>query len=324
MRDVISYIVMKDAFSRIKSFLFDLLFPVECAGCGATGTYLCTGCFAAIPLAESFTCPACGKPSFENAVCASCKKMTALTGLIAAASYDMKIVRRMIIALKYRFVKELAVPLARLLLKALARHNYALFYRKDLVMIPVPLSTRRERWRGFNQAREIAALLSQSLNIPLEEHALRRARSIMPQTETSSREERFENIRGAFALADASRTEGKVAVLVDDVATTLATLSECARVLQKGGAKEVWGMVVAREYASLAHNASDKISFLRNRSTKRKTHARLRHLPRYLFSIPFFFIVILVHRIAASVRSGFCNAEHLAGLSSLARPYNAF
>ncbi len=235
-------------FHTVKIFLLDLLFPIECLGCGIPGTYLCALCFTKIPLQEAFVCPVCAGPSFEHATCTQCTKRTKLDGLIAASFYDAPLLRRLLVAYKYKFVKPLALPLAQLIIKCLALHDYSLFHRNDLVLVPVPLSKRRESWRGFNQAREIAILLAEFLQLPLCDNMLLRTRNTVPQTETTSRKERLENIRGAFRVADPFQVKGKTILLVDDVATSLATLNECARVLKEAGARGVWGLAIAREY----------------------------------------------------------------------------
>jgi competence protein ComFC len=239
---------MAAVFSSVKNFLLDLLFPMECLGCGLAGTYLCAACFSRIPVEESFICPVCLQPSFEGAVCGFCRGKTKLSGVIAASFYDGKLLRRLIFACKYRFVKAIASSMAKLILKRLAAHDFSVFRQSDLVIVPVPLSDRRECWRGFNQAVELAVPVSKALGIPLLGRALKRTRSTSPQAESESRASRFENIRGAFEVEDNAAIANKTVILVDDVATTCATISECARVLKKAGAKEIWGLVVAREY----------------------------------------------------------------------------
>src|SRR3989344_3142287 len=119
-----------------KDFLLDLIFPIECLGCGIYGTYLCAPCFARVPITEAPICPMCNAPSFENTTCKNCKKTTKLNGVIAATLYTVPLVRRLITLLKYRFVKPLAVPMAQLILKHLAEHNSALFARRDTVFVP--------------------------------------------------------------------------------------------------------------------------------------------------------------------------------------------
>ena len=239
---------MFSLFFTAKKFLLDLLFPIVCLGCGVAETYLCAACFAKIPLQESFVCPGWLTPSFENAVCAACRKKVKIDGLIAASFYDSALLRRLIFAYKYKFVKPLAVPLAQLILKAIAAHAYSLFHRGDLVLIATPLSKRRERWRGFNQAGEIARILANTLSLPLAGDVLLRTRDTLPQVETESRQERLDNLAGAFRVADPGIVKNKAILLVDDIATSLATFNECAKILKSSGAREVWGLAVAREY----------------------------------------------------------------------------
>ena len=111
-------------------------------------------------------------------------------------------------------------------------------------VIPVPLHWRRERSRGFNQARELA----RHLGLPVVD-ALVRIRQTSPQVELAA-DKRHTNVRGAFALRrrwprKPLRWAGVTVVLVDDVSTTGATLNECAAVLQEAGA-EVYALTAAR------------------------------------------------------------------------------
>jgi len=158
-------------------------------------------------------------------------------------------VRRLVFACKYRFVRDIAEPLALLMIKSLAEHSYSFLRLKNLAIVPVPLSSGRERWRGFNQSLEIAKQVARVLGVPIAgKEALGRARSATPQVEVEHRADRFKNIRGAFFVQNTDAVTGKVILLIDDVATTLATISECAKVLKDAGAREVWGIVAAREY----------------------------------------------------------------------------
>lgn len=232
----------------VKLFLLDLLFPIECLGCREPQTYLCRRCLATIPLEDSFCCPVCARPSFEGRVCARCRRATPLDGLISASFYDDPLLRRALFCCKYQFVKDLALPLALLLLKRLKQHPFSVLRLGDPVLVGVPLLLRRERWRGFNQALEIARVLAAHLLLPLAGGALVRVRSAPPQARVEEREERFLNVRGVFAIQRSEAISGRAILLVDDVATTLATLSECARVLREAGARQVWGLVVAREH----------------------------------------------------------------------------
>jgi len=230
--------------SFLLNYVLGTVFPKECFGCGRVDTYLCAACFAAIPLMESFVCPACSRPSFENAACASCRKAQALDGLICAAFYDAPVVRRIILAFKYRRIRDLAVPLAYLMLKALSRHPFSILYRSDLVLSSVPLSPRRERQRGFNQTDELARIISSHIRVPYVP-CLKRTRHTASQA-VLTRQDRLQNVRGAFAC-DPAAVKDKAVIVVDDVATTGSTLNAAAEALKHAGAREVWGLVAARE-----------------------------------------------------------------------------
>jgi ComF family protein len=164
-----------------------------------------------------------------------------LAGLISAGSYD-KTLREIIHALKYQGRRSIASHLAH----RMRRNAGGLLVAADFV-VPVPLHWRRQYSRGFNQAREIA----RHLGVPVVD-ALRRSRFTAPQV-TLSADERHANVQGAFVLSrrtllhPAPALEGCSAVVIDDVATTGATLWACAAVLRGAGAREVWGLTAARK-----------------------------------------------------------------------------
>lgn len=115
-------------------------------------------------------------------------------------------------------------------------------------VIPIPLHQSRLRQRGFNQAELIAREMARILNKPLMTKTLARHRPTKPQTEMKLDKERAQNIKDAFSLNPAGQSidlKGQKILLVDDVATTGATLQECAKPLKKLGA-HVYGFALAR------------------------------------------------------------------------------
>jgi len=112
------------------------------------------------------------------------------------------------------------------------------------VIIPVPLHRKRLQWRGFNQSTELSRVLGKRLNRPVLKNGLIRIRHTIPQTRLGMLERRV-NIKDAFA-ADAENVKGKIALVVDDVYTTGATLNECTRTLKHAGAAGVDILVLAR------------------------------------------------------------------------------
>ena len=163
-----------------------------------------------------------------------------MSQLISAGSYDGTL-RDIIHALKYQQRRSIASGLARLMHAA----GKDLLSSADCV-VPVPLHWRREYSRGFNQAREIA----RHLGLPVAD-ALIRSRATTPQVKLSA-EERVANVADAFILKRARfraapDLKGWRVVLIDDVATTGATLEACARVLKMAGATSVYGLTAARK-----------------------------------------------------------------------------
>ncbi len=112
-------------------------------------------------------------------------------------------------------------------------------YRKFQI-VPVPLSRKRRRTRGFNQAAELGRFLSQRLGIPLREQALRRHKDTLPQGSPEV-EDRAENLRAVFTTGRQARLlRGARVLLIDDVVTSGATLRACAEVLcQEAGVTSV-------------------------------------------------------------------------------------
>jgi ComF family protein len=111
------------------------------------------------------------------------------------------------------------------------------------VVIPIPLGKRRIKERGYNQVEMISMPLAEKLGIPYTSKALVRARETRSQVGLSA-EERLQNVNGAFEAR--TKALGKTILLVDDVATTGATLSSGAEALYSAGAEEVFAFTVAR------------------------------------------------------------------------------
>jgi ComF family protein len=141
--------------------------------------------------------------------------------------------------LKYSDERARAVPLGRLMAEKLSDLD-----RHDLV-IPVPLSRQREQERGFNQALELARAVSYEIGVPVNTACMKRSRETPPQVGLD-RSLRQQNVLGAFSLVNASAVDGASILLVDDVFTTGATLTELAGVLKTGGAMRITVATVTR------------------------------------------------------------------------------
>jgi ComF family protein len=111
-------------------------------------------------------------------------------------------------------------------------------------LIPIPLGKKRLKERGYNQVAMIAMPLSMHLGLKYQPKAISRARETRSQVGLSAME-RQENVRSAF-LADKRKVRGQTILLIDDVATTGATLSSAAEALYNSGARDVYGITIAR------------------------------------------------------------------------------
>lgn len=243
------------ALAHGRKSLLDTLFPIHCVGCGIFGAYLCPDCCARLPRRLRQRCPSCHKATTPRGeVCFACRDGAprtarfSLDGLFAASYYRDHLLAEVVHTYKYRFIASLSLPLGRWLGGRLTEINLPL---PDLYLA-VPLHKRRLRYRGFNQSALLVDVLADTLTpsdgVRVLPDCLWRVRATKPQIKTNSREERQANLNDAFRVAPDKipLVRGQNIWLIDDVATTGATLEECARVLKASGAQSVWGIVLAR------------------------------------------------------------------------------
>jgi ComF family protein len=150
-------------------------------------------------------------------------------------------VRRALAALKYSGAARLAPILARAAAPAMRQ---LLAVTGPAALVPVPLHRDRRRVRGYNQAELLARQLARLVELPTVD-ALARARPTTKQHRLN-RAARLQNLRGAFVMRPGARAP-RIAILVDDIITTTATLEACASVLRDAGSVAVFGFAVARE-----------------------------------------------------------------------------
>lgn len=235
----------------------DLIYPRLCCACHApiSEGWFCGGCEEALPLVEAPYCMVCGEV-YDGAIthefrCANCSGRTLEFEFAVAACRAEESVRELIHQFKYERRLQLRGALATLLLRTLADPRLEQENLADWLLLPVPLHRSREMDREFNQSWELCQRLSQMTGITALK-ALMRIRETDSQANLD-RDERLKNLRGAFALRKPWRWQtqidlhGRRIMLVDDVFTTGATTSECARVLKGvGGAEKVVVITVAR------------------------------------------------------------------------------
>jgi len=186
-------------------------------------------------------CPKCGRPQSSAILCPSCVGWQAeIDGIRSPFRFDGAI-RQAIHQLKYRNLRAVAGLFAQLLNDYLISNPVP-----GEVLVPVPLHRKRLKERGYNQSSLLAQELVKLTNLPLIDNCLVRERHALPQARTATVEERRSNVANAFSCRD-GRLKGRQVLLIDDVATSGATLDACARALKEAGAASVWGLVLARE-----------------------------------------------------------------------------
>lgn len=232
---------------NVRIFFLDLLFPLQCLACGAADTALCESCISLIrPVPpQCFVCklirPAAGRIP-AGRTCQSCRVKSHIYAYISPFLYRDPIIKQSIYSFKYQRVKALSSVFGRMLINNI-RH-YECQFPADAVVIPVPLSARRKRARGFNQSELIARELCAYLNLQSDTSAMVRVRNTPTQTSLTVRD-RWKNMENAFIISHPERIKNKPIILIDDVKTTGATIDEAARALKDAGAGDIWAITIA-------------------------------------------------------------------------------
>jgi ComF family protein len=164
----------------------------------------------------------------------------ALDRVVAVFNYEGP-VRGAVYSLKYDDLRAIAPRLAGLMADALPR---SVAEGAD-ALVPVPVSGKRLRSRGYNQSALLARHISRETGTLVMEALLRRVKDTPPQARAESEAERRQNVIGAFEAS--GQAAGMRVLLIDDVMTTGSTLNACAATLKNAGAKWVGALVLARE-----------------------------------------------------------------------------
>jgi competence protein ComFC len=222
--------------------LLDLIFPRVCVGCGKTGAYLCASCQERATK-QWLICPNCRRPSPLGQTHESCKTKHGLDGLVSIYKYNGTI-KKLIGKLKYGYVTDIARTFSDTLVASLT--NYHAF--KTPTLVPVPLSSKRKRWRGFNQTEIIGEKVAHQLGWNYQPDLVRRILNRHPQVGLKN-DVRMRNTCGEFAVNEEVLilfNQGNTIVLFDDVWTTGSTIKEVCKTLKIKGYTKVWGVTIAR------------------------------------------------------------------------------
>lgn len=209
-----------------------LLFPEKCLGCGTRDTPLCASCCSIFPAAER-----------ESA-----------KWIFPIYDYRHPGVKNALWFFKYNGKKNLAKVFAERIYEKMLEEISELAVMQNFrepMLVPIPLSSKRLRERGYNQSelicREILKLanIRDSVYLYLENNVLYKPHDTEHQARIKDRRARLQNMRGTFAVKNGENICGRNIILVDDILTTGATLSEARRVLREAGARKVIAFTVA-------------------------------------------------------------------------------
>ncbi len=214
--------------------LLDIIFPARCISCGKNGKDFCIECISDAPAAERETAK----------------------WIFPLYDYRHPPIKKALWLLKYKGKKRLAKAFAEILYEKIMEELSELSVMenfRDAILIPIPLSNKRYRERGYNQAelicRELVKInhLRYGVDMQLEKNILIKPRETEHQARIRDRKERLKNIVGSFAIKNESenKIKNKNIILIDDITTTGATLAEARKILKQAGARKIIAFTVA-------------------------------------------------------------------------------
>ena len=217
--------------------ILDLIYPKKCLECKTSVEYICSKCLKKVRKAISI-CLVCNRPSLNGRTHKKCKRPHTLDQLISGWKYE-GVIRKALLALKYKYVTDVAEELITKYLKELKTP-----VPKKAILVPIPMHPKRKKWRGFNQAEELGKIITKKLDWDYIPDLLIRTRYTKPQTELKG-EARKKNVVGVFKVNPDYRDCNNI-ILFDDVTTTGSTLKEAGKILKMKGVKKVKGFTITR------------------------------------------------------------------------------
>jgi ComF family protein len=215
---------------QLLDVIFAKIAPYDCLSCGEEGSLLCANCTPKLGIKTTSKCFRCERITHYFLVCNECKTRTSLRSVVSHYPYA-GLAKQLVHEFKFNGKRAAAKEIAALMTVSLPA---------EAILVHIPTATTRVRERGYDHARLLARALSERSGLVHRTHLGR-----MHQTRQlgTGRADRLAHIEGAFRIIGDVRNAH--IILVDDVVTTGATLSEAAKVLRRAGAKCVDAIVFA-------------------------------------------------------------------------------
>lgn len=202
----------------LKLTVLDLIFPKKCLDCKTPGRYICEECLLKVGQADYIALDTVSLFKYEG------------------------VVRKAIIALKYKYALEISEELSEIVVNELKKEGKW----PKAILVPVPLHKKREKWRGFNQTEEIGKIIAKKMGWKYAPDLVIRKTFKKPQVELG-KGERKKNVKGVFEVKKKEKIDENASYIIfDDVLTTGSTLKEIEKVLRKAGARHVFKLTVAK------------------------------------------------------------------------------
>lgn len=226
----------------LTSDILAIIFPIKCSYCGLlSNNYLCEECESLLTQYEP-ECFVTRRSSRNWSILG--KNTTGIEKVYYFYKYSDPI-HNLILSLKYKFHKDKVREVIRLITNA--KHFKEIDFSEITYITYVPISKKREAWRGFNQCQLIAKELSQQFSIPYFT-LLEKVRNTNPQIE-QDRKNRLTNVRSSFRVKNdlPVTLKSESILIIDDICTTGSTLIECARTIKKEYPDvKIYGLCLAR------------------------------------------------------------------------------
>lgn len=215
--------------NKLFNFFIDQIFPTKCIACSEGNISLCEKCKLSLPVSL---------PNVEPYI-------------ISILDYRDSRVRKLVWSFKYRNNRNLAHDFALIINDRLTEELSELKQMNNIkqpILIPIPISNKKMKFRGYNQSELIARQLYKLDNgnhFKLEIGNLVKTKETKSQARTSNKTERAKNLRGSFCVKNEKLIRGQNIILIDDVCTTGSTINEARKTLKKSGAKRVIAITLA-------------------------------------------------------------------------------
>jgi competence protein ComFC len=226
---------------EIVSSVLNIVYPIYCGGCGKAGDTICKNCLDSFTkVEEGLTCPVCGRRVGAKIVCGECIQQARGFEEGYFGFYFEDKLREAIHSFKFHSRKDVGKRLVHII-----EEKIASFSDRFDCILPIPVTEKRLRERGFNQSFIIGDEISKISGKPIYHSVLCKVKETMDQF-SLHRDQRRKNVKGVFAARNAERVKAKRVLLVDDLFTTGYTAKEASRVLKKAGVRSTLFFALAR------------------------------------------------------------------------------